>query len=203
MSKLKTLTTGAGVVTTLDLNYLPQAIGFVAATQLTGIKIEVLGVGVVMDLDANGITAHGRATLIGYPTNSYVLDLADGKILNKVVTMTFTNSAAQTPDIFGFGDKEGTGIIQVTRGKVFAGTQATFEGFGMLYLPSLAANDKVTVEFDNGLSEIFEREDLQFASGYIQNYPQYQVNNLKGNINRVIVQAASDQSVYIAKYISA
>lgn len=200
--KIVTLTTGTGVVTTKDLNYVPQYIAFAAATQLTGFKCEVLGEGVICDLDANGLTALGRHRLAGYPTNGYVIPLADGKIINKNVTLTFTNSAAQTPDVYAGGMRVGSNYIRTTRAKVFASQLATFDKFGALFLPSLAAGDKVIIKWVDGLIENHEREDLAYISGYTQYATGFVVDNVEGMIDEVSVLAASDQSIYITRYTS-
>lgn len=198
--KIGTLTTGAAVVTTINLNYLPERINYTAATQLTGLKVEVLGEGVKLDLDANGLTAVGKHRMVGRPTNGYSIPVADGLILNKNVVLTFTNSAAQTPDIFAFADNTGSIFINTSRQKVFANTNAEISKFGVLFLPSLAAGDKVTITYEDGTSQIYEREDLAFLSGQYQNVTAYQIDNLAGTIKKVNILTAADQSIYLTKF---
>jgi hypothetical protein len=198
--KIGTMITGVGVVTTINLNYLPEKLAYVAATQLSGLKVEVLGEGVICDLDGTGLTAVGRLGLKGYPTNGYVIPLADGKIFGKNVTITLTNSAAQTPSIFAYGDNKGLGYIKSTRSKVFANTNAEFSRFAALCMPSLAASDRVTVQFEDGLTEILEREDLEFRVGEVQNATGYYLLNFDGVVENAQVLGASDQSVYVVKF---
>src|SRR4030042_3942145 len=105
--KIGTLTTGVGVQTVIKLNYLPQYIYYLAATQLTGLIVTVSGDGVICNLDATGLSAISGIRRYGAVATSYMIPLADGFIPNKVVEMVFTNSAAQTPDIFGFSNNKG------------------------------------------------------------------------------------------------
>lgn len=200
--RIGTLTTGAGVVTTINLTYLPERVAYVAPTQLTGFRCEVLGEGVICDLDAAGLNALGRHRKAGLPTNGYEINLADGKIMGKNVVLTFTNSAAQTPDIYAYGVGYGTGYIVSTRAVVFANQPATFTRFATLFLPSLAATDKVQAAFVDGLSETLEREDLAFYSGDFQNVTGYLVDNLNGDVDEVTVIAGTQQMAYVVKYES-
>jgi hypothetical protein len=198
--KIGTLTTGAGVITTIDLQYIPEKIFFVAATQLTGLKAEVLGEGVILDLDATGLTAQGKHRIVGPVTNGYVIDLADGIIKGKSLRLTFTNSAAQTPDIFAFGDNDGSIFIRTLKATVLLNTNTPFEKFACLFLPSLAAGDKITITYEDGTTQIWEREDLNAASGLYQGVPAYQIDNLEGKIKQVQVLVAATQTAYITDF---
>lgn len=198
--KIGTLTTGVGVVTTIDLQYVPEAIGFIAATQLTGFKAEVLGEGVICDLDATGLTAQGRHRLLGFPANGYVVSLADGIIKGKSVRLTFTNSAAQTPDIFAWGDNNGEIYVRTSKATVLLNNNTMFEKFGALYLPSLAAGDKVTVTYEDGLTQIWDRDDIALQSGFFQNAAGYVIDNLEGAIKTVQVLVAATQTAYLMDF---
>lgn len=198
--RVGTLTTGAAVVTVIDLQFCPEKIGFVAATQLTGLKVEVLGEGVILDLDANGLTAQGRHRLVGFPTNGYLINIADGVIKGKNTRLTFTNSAAQTPDIFAMGDNVGEIYIRTYRAQVLANNNTIFEKFAALFLPSLAAADTVTVVYEDGLTQIWQRDDLQLYSGLYQQTAGYVIDNIEGRIKTVHVLAGSAQSVYVMDF---
>jgi len=198
--KIGTLTTGAGVVTTIDLQYVPEKIFYTAATQLTGLKAEVLGEGVIIDLDSAGLTSEGQHRLLGNVTNSYVIDLADGIIKGKSLRLTFTNSAAQTPDIFAFGDNEGSIYVRTLKATVLLNNNTPISAFGVLHLPSIAAGDKVTVTYSDGLTQIWEREDMKAQTGFIQNVPAYLIDNLDGEISQVQVLVAATQTVYITDF---
>ena len=198
--KIGTLTTGVGVVTTIDLQYVPEQIGYAAATQLTGFKAEVLGEGVICDLDAAGLTAVGVHRLAGKPTNGYVIPLADGIIKGKTLRLTFTNSAAQTPDVFAFGDNVGSIYIRTNKATVLLNNNTLFDKFGALFLPSLAAGDKVTVTYEDALTQIWDRDDLAFKSGMFQNVTGYVIDNLEGAIKTVQVLVAATQTAYVMDF---
>lgn len=198
--KIGTLTTGVGVTTSIDLQYVPEKIFFVAATQLTSFKAEVLGEGVICDLDAAGITAEGKHRMIGNVANGYMIDLADGVIKGKSLRLTFVNSAAQTPDIYALGDNDGSIYVRTLKATVLLNNNTPIKNFGVLFLPSLAAGDKVTVTTKDGLVQIWERAGLEAWSGNIQNYPQYQVDNLEGDIDEVQILVAATQTVYITDF---
>lgn len=198
--KIGTLTTGAAVVTTIDLQYVPEKLFYVAATQLTGVKAEVLGEGVILDLDATGLTAQGKHRVIGAVTNGYILDLADGIITGKSLRLTFTNSAAQTPDIYALGDNNGSIYIRTLKGTVLLNNNTPFSKFGALFLPSLAAGDKITITYEDGLVQIWERADIEAFSGFVQSSAAYVIDNLEGKIKNVQVLVAATQTVYITDF---
>ena len=198
--KIGTLTTGSGVVTVIDLQHVPEAIGYAAATQLTGFKAEVLGEGVICDLDAAGLSAVGLHRLIGRPSNAYVIPLADGIITGKTCRLTFTNSAAQTPDIFAFGDNIGSIYVRTNKATVLLNNNTVFSKFGALHLPALAAGDKVTVTYEDGLTQIWEREDIAFKSGMFQNTAGYVIDNLDGVIKTVQVLTAATLTAYVVDF---
>lgn len=198
--KIGTLTTGVGVATYLDLQYCPAAISYTAATQLTGLKVEVLGDGVKIDLDAAGLTAQSKHRSLGLPTNTYLINLADGGLLGKSVRFTFTNSAAQTPDVFAMGDNEGMAIVRTMKGTIIANNNTRFEKFAAMFLPNLAAGDKITITYEDGFVQIWEREDLQNASALLQRDAQYQIDNLDGKIKYINCLVATTQQIYIMDY---
>lgn len=201
--KVGTLTTGVGVVTTIDLQYIPEKIFYVAATQLTAFKAEVLGEGVICDLDAKGLTAEGKHRMIGNVTNGYLIDLADGIIKGKSLRLTFTNSAAQTPDIYALGDNAGSIYVRTLKATVLLNNNTLIDKFGVLHMPDLAAGDKVTVSYKDGTTQIWEKADLEAWSGNIQNVPACQIDNLDGEIQNVQVLTAATQTVFITDFKAA
>jgi len=198
--KIGTLTTGAGVVTTITLTYLPEKIYFVAATQLIGLKVEVLGEGVICDLNANGLTAAGRHRLVGFATNGYVINLADGIIKGKTVVLTFTNSATQTPDIFAFGDNEGSVYVRTLRAPVLAASTTRFTKFAALFLPSADAADTINITYEDGLTQQWAREDVQAQSGEFQQTAAYVIDNLSGTTKEVMFTSASAQTAFVMDF---
>jgi hypothetical protein len=198
--KSGTLTTGVGIVTTLDLQYVPEAIGYVSATQLTAFKAEVLGEGVICDLDAAGLTAVGNHRLLGKPANGYVIPLADGMVKGKSLRLTFTNGAAAMPDIFAFGDNIGSVYVRTNKATILLNNNTQLQKFGALFLPSLAAGDKVTATYEDGLTQIWDRDDIALKSGFFQNTAGYVIDNLDGTIKNVQVLVAATQTAYLMDF---
>lgn len=198
--KIGTLTTGSGVTTVITLQYVPEEIGFMAATQLTSFKAEVLGEGVICDLDAAGLSAVGAFRRIGKPATAWIIPLADGIIKGKLVTLTFVNSGAQTPDIYAWGDNNGDIYVRTNKTTVLLNNNTSFEKFGALFLPSLAAGDKVTITYEDGLTQIWERDDISWKSGAFQNIPGYVIDNLSGNIKRAQVLTAATQTAFLMDF---
>jgi hypothetical protein len=205
---LVTLTTGAGVITTANLAFLPERIAFAAATQLTGVKISVQGDGVVFDSDANGITHVGVNRVLGQVTNNYVLTLANSLIPAKNVLFEFTNSAAQTPIVYYDSDsKPIQGIpplfLQMAKAPILVGGNDFFD-FATLSLPSLAAGDSITILYSDGTIQAnMNRADLQYKLGYTQNIvntPIYQIDNYNRSIKQVTVTALAAQTAYVQKW---
>lgn len=205
---LVTLTTGAGVVTSSNLAFLPERIEFVAATQLSGVKVTVQGDGVVFDSDANGLTHMGVNRVLGQLTNSYVLTLADGVFKNKNVLFEFTNSAAQTPTVYYDSDSSAPQgelplFLQAMKVPLLVGGN-DFSDFATLSLPSLAATDSITVTYRDGTVQAnMNRQDLQYRLGYTQlivNTPIYQIDNLNKMIKNVTVVCGAAQTGYLQRW---
>jgi hypothetical protein len=201
--KIGTLTTGAAAITTFDLQFVPEKLYFAAATQLTGLKVEVMGVGTIVDLDASGLTVQGLHRLSGRPTNGYIIDVADGIIKGTNCRVTMTNSAAQTPDVFAMGDNDGTIYIRTQKQYILASNATDIDNFAALFMPSLAAGDKIIVTFDDNTTQIFERDELAALSGYVQNTTAYQLDNLDGSIKNASLLVATAQTVYKTDYLQA
>ena len=149
--QIGSLTTGAAVSTTILLTYVPQYIAFTAATQLTSMKVTVLGDGVICDLDSVGLSMLGQQRVIGQKTNTYLIPLADGMIPNKNVEIIFVNSASQTPPVFAVNMAYGKRYIQSIRQTVLAASGTVFGNFAFLSLGNTAVNDLITITYRDGL----------------------------------------------------
>jgi hypothetical protein len=202
------LTTGAAAVTTLQTNYLPKYFSYVAATQLTGIKITMQGRGVIFDSDANGLSAWGVNRLIGQATNKYTFMLSNGFIPGMTCIWEFTNSAAQTPTVYGDNDETQASpgnryILQGLRQAVQANSGQNFEDFATLTLPSISATDVVNVFYKDGTQQQMNREDilakLQWSQSVI-NTPVYMIDNRVQNIKQVNVIAGVAQTAYVQRW---
>jgi len=203
-----TLTTGAGVVTTFNTTYLPKYFFYTAATQLTGVKITVQGDGVVFDTDAAGLSQIGTNRQFGQITNSFLFTISNGFIAGKNVIWEFTNSAAQTPQVFVSSDETPNNplYLQLLRQAVLANSGQNFTDFATLSLPSLAATDIVNVLYNDGTQQQLNRADIQYQLGWTQNVlntPVYLIDNFGGRIKTVNVLAGANQTAYVQRWVGA
>lgn len=204
---LGVLTTGAGVVTTMNSTYLPQFVHYVAATQLTGLKITVQGEGVIFDSDSAGLNHCGVNRLQGQVTNGYTFRLSNGLIKGKNVIWEFTNSAAQTPSIYvdnhETAPKGNPLYLELIRQAILANSGQDFNGFATLSLPSLAATDQATVTYQDGTVQVMNRADILEKIQWSQNIvntPVYMLDNFPQEIANVNVLAAAAQTAYVQRW---
>lgn len=205
---LVTLTTGAAVVTSANLTFVPEFIWYAAATQLSGIKITVQGDGVIFDSDANGLTHCGVNRVQGQLTNGYAFRLGNGLITNKNVLFEFTNSAAQTPviyyDSFQTPQKDSRMYLQLLRQTALVGG-TDFDNFVTLSVPSFAATDYSNILMRDGTQQSnVLRQDLQQKLGYYQaviNTPIYQWDNWDLKTAKMNLQVGTSQTVYIQRFV--
>jgi hypothetical protein len=204
--QIGTLTTGAAVSTTLLLTYVPQYITFTAATQLTSLKVTVLGDGVICDLDTVGLNMLGQQRLLGQKTNTYVIPIADGMIPNKNVEIIMVNSAAQTPPVFAINMQYGKRYIQSIRQTVLAASGTTFGNFAFLSLGNTAVNDLITVTYRDGLvQKVDPLTELQVIAGLYENIVNnnnYIIDNWQGNVRTVQFTPVATQVVHLCRVVN-
>lgn len=204
---LGTLTTGAGVVTVFNTTYVPKYFFYTAGTQLQGVKITVQGDGVIFDSDAAGLTHVGTNRLFGQITNGFFFRIANGFIPNKNVIWEFTNSAAQTPQVFVSSDEQpvvGAMYLQLLRQAILANSGINFNDFATLSMPSLSANDTVNVLYSDGTQQQLNRVDIQAMLQLTQNVvntPIYLIDNFAGRIKLVNVIAGAAQTAYVQRWV--
>jgi hypothetical protein len=201
------ITTGAGVVTPYNTTYLPEFFHYVAATQLTGVKITVQGEGVVFDSDANGLSHCGVSRILGQVTNGYTFRITNGLIKNKNIIWEFTNSAAQTPIIYLDNHEtapQGRPLyLELIRQQVLANSGQDFNGFATLSLPSIGASDQLTVTYKDGTVQVMTRADMLERLQWTQNIvntPVYQIDNYAQTIANVNVLATAAQTAYVQRW---
>jgi hypothetical protein len=207
MAVIGTMTTGAAVVSTFSLTYLPEQIFFVAATQLTALKVEVLGEGVICDLDAAGINALGRSREISAVTNGFAIQLADGLIKGKNVTITATNSAAQTPTLYAIVRNAGRLYVNSSRQQLFANSPIDLDKFLYLALPNLGATDAVNITYQDGTTSNTNRAEMQYIATLSENVQNtasdYVIDNYEQDIKAVNITQSTTASIYIQKFQAA
>ena len=200
MTAIGTMTTGVGVVSTFNLTWVPQYINFVAATQITGLKVTVLGDGVIMDLDAAGLSVLYNTRQYGQVTNGYSIPLADGLIRGKNVEITATNSAAQTPILYGSSMQAGERYIQCLRQTALANSGVTLSKFAYLGIPAIAAADVLNITYVDGLTQKVEAAELPFMANVFQSGSLNIIDNIEMMIDEVQFTPAANRTIYVVRY---
>ncbi len=200
MTAIGTMTTGAAVVTTFNLTWVPQYIHFVAATQITGLKVTVLGDGVIMDLDAAGLSVLYNIRQYGQVTNGYTVPLANGLIRGKNVEITATNSGAQTPILYGVSMAAGSRYIQCLRQTALANSGVEIERFAYLGIPAIAAADVLNITYVDGLTQKVEAAELPAMANVFQSGSLNVIDNVEGMIDNVQFTPAANRTLYLVRY---
>lgn len=200
--KIGTLTTGAASVDTFTTQWLPAYLYYIAATQLTSIKVIVGGDGVLLDLDAAGLNAVSGIRRYGAVANSYLIPLSDGFVPFKTVEIVTTNSAAQTPALYGFSLQKGSAYIATRRQTVLASSGHTFSDFAQLAVASMATTDECTVGYADGHVQKYESTELLGVyTLYSNETDSYCFDNLDGMIKYVTLIPAADRVCYVTKFL--
>ena len=201
--KIGILTTGAGVETTIKLNYCPQYLYFVASTVPTGLRVSVAGDGTILDLDGAGIAGVSGIRRYGAVANSYLIPIADGLLTDKVTEIIITNGASITPDIFGFSLGHGSTYIVSQRQTVLASSGATFNKFAHLSIASAGATDEITIGFSDGTLQKFNADELKgLYTLYSNETDSFTIDNVEGNITYVRIIPAADRVITWTKYMT-
>lgn len=204
MAKIGTLTTGDTIVTTFTLTYVPQSIRIVAATALKGLVVTVEGDGTPINLDAAGMAAMANIRKIDAQTNEYTWVIADGILLKKNTTISITNSAAQTPDVYVMSEDTGFAYLQQAPVTALLATGIQLDKFAFASFPSAAAADIFSINWKSGVAQNMAREDLATRLGYTQKLKNtgsdYSIDNLKQTVKSVLFTPAATQTIYLAKW---
>jgi hypothetical protein len=207
--KIGTLTTGAASVDNFKLNYVPAYLYYIAATQLTSIKVTVAGDGVILDAAAAGLNGLGVIGRYGAVANSYYIPIATGFLPDKVCEIQTTNSAAQTPDLYGHAFQKSAkrntprGVyVQTVRQTVLANSSFVFRDFLQLCVDSPTTSDIYLVQFQDGHQEQMESTELlAWISLYGNETGSYVIPNSNARINFVRLVPSTDRTVYVTKYV--
>ena len=206
MTKIATLTTGANVTTEVELSYVPEFIYYTAATQLVNVTIKVLGVGVVTQLDANGLNTVGRFNQVGQIADGTIIRLGDGLHRNKKCTMIFENSGAQTPTVYGASTGTGSLFVESIAQSLNQNTPAYLSRLLMAAFPSASGSDNLTVEYSDGTVEQLDFIELSYLTSLQQSVQNsandYQINNSTQAYRKVTFYPVSGaQTIYTSSIV--
>ena len=197
---MKVGTATHAATTQLNLQFCPQYLSIAGGT-VTSVKVDVLGAGTILDLDANGLAAVGYRDLKAVTSGTFLLPLADGLVKNKTLVITIVNThVSADADVCAFSYNEGSVYIKSETQTVLANNNPMLYNFAQVWLPNLASGDKVTCEFADGTNQIFEREELGLMSTLQQATSQYLVDNKLQTYSNIRVLVATTQSVYVMTY---
>lgn len=198
--KIGTVAAGVGTATTFNLAYVPEFLRFIAATRPQAIKVNVLGVGVITDLDAAGILSTGKQRKVSMPTNGYEIGLADGLIEGRNCEITVINSAAVAFDLYAdSSNKGGLGYIRSLRQTIFGSTPFDAINFSFLGLGNLAAGDQIDITYADGTVQKIEPAEIGFLSApyNVDSENVKLIDNREGLINKVRFIPAANEVIYI------
>jgi hypothetical protein len=166
MSKIGTLTTGAGVVTTLTLQNIYQfiLIGTVdAANALRALNVNLAGNDTINIIGASFVDAFTKlvtAGLLGADvTKARVIPIGDGSAGNVAAQYRLTNDGATTPDIFGFGTAKFENPVTAQMISVNSLSKQSFAGFSFLLVDTSNVSE-VNATFGDGWQDRFDLADL-------------------------------------------
>lgn len=217
--KIGTVPSGTTTTVTkeIELTYLPEILhwGSGGIQNFDRIEVEVLGVGLIMNLNEAGIGAIGGAALVGKNDDGDVfLRLADGKVDNVNVVIRITSSIAAV-DIFAFsqsktqGDQGGFYYKTISQ-TIFADSAAVFSDFDLLHLVNTTDNDNIQINYQDGLSDQFVPSDLpDYNSQYFGVHPsagtidQYVPNlfEVTPQVSRVMITPAAQRTIYKRSFL--
>jgi len=152
MSQIGTLTTGAGIVTTINLQYVPEfiVIGTAFANNvLSGISWNISGqeqVNISGAVSTNALAKFkNRGTLTNQTVNT-IYSTGFGYIPNKQFQIRLTNAGVTTPAIYAFSRQFGNGrVLTASQQVVIDGANQGFSNFlGLQFLATNVARVDLT-----------------------------------------------------------
>lgn len=169
MAQIGTQTTGAGVVTALNLPYCPQYLiidsTFAASFDITAIDVSINGQSTVSligadDIDAcSEIKSHACSSQTA-GGNMMALELSDGEI-NASTLIRLTNEGSNTNAIYGVSKQVGSAPYRISQFTINATSNQIFQSYDYLLLNSSPANiDSVEIQWSSGYKNRFAPQEL-------------------------------------------
>lgn len=203
MAQIGTMTTGAGVVTTLNLPYCPQYLivndTFSESFQLTNFSVSINGQSTVELIGADAIDSVAQiksnvgGDIAGQNNGCMMaLELSDGQI-NAPTLIRLTNESTGTDPIFGVSTAVGTAPYRYSQFTVNATSNQQFSEFDSLLMDSSPTNiDSIEIQWNDGFKDRYAPEELpvlfrnQYCAEEQSKYggtgDQSWINNEDGNI---------------------
>jgi hypothetical protein len=183
MAQIGTMTTGAGVVTSLNLPYCPQYliidVVYQGTFDLTNIDVSINGQSTVSLIGADDIDAVAQLRAQVSATDAQVmmaLELANGEI-NAPTLIRLTNEGANTNAIFGVSSQVGTAPYRYSQFTINATSNQIFQDFDSVLINSSPTNiDSIEIQWTNGYKDRYAPQELpalfksMYASQNIGNF---------------------------------
>ncbi len=197
--KIYTAAGGVGVAFSFNMTYLPEVLKYNhGGNQLTSLRVETQEDGVLHDWTAAGLNAMTGYMKVGAQTaNDIYLQIADGEMRPKNVTVSGVTSAVGAIDFFVASDNRGTVPFKSSNAAILALNPTKFTKFTALFIPTMAAGDYAEIVYDDGHSQRWEREDLAAWASNYQQVEGYIINNIQGYIKSATIRCAAATPCYI------
>lgn len=182
-----------------NLTYLPEFLTWNdAGAPITLLRVETQEDGVLANYNAAAIAAINGFMLLGtQAANQVFLRIADGHISNRNATITVTTAAAAAISFFGGSDNIGALPWEMKNAAILALNPTEFQNFTAIFVPTLAAGDRVTVEFADGHKQVMAPADLRALSSFFNQVAGIIINNVQSYIHKVIIEAAAATPAYV------
>jgi len=161
------MTTGAGVVTSLNLPYCPQYLliddSYNGTFDLTNIDVSINGQSTVSLIGADDIDAVAQIKSHSSDGNANIimfLELANGQI-NAPTLIRLTNEGANTNAIYGVSSQVGTAPYRYSQFTINATSNQIFQDFDSVLINSSPDNiDSVEIQWTNGFKDRYDPREL-------------------------------------------
>ena len=167
MAQIGTMTTGAGVVTSLNLPYCPQFLlvdnSYTGTFDLTNIDVSINGQSTVSLIGADDIDA--VAQIKSHPSVDdgnvlMALELANGEI-NSPTLIRLTNEGANPNAIYGVSSQVGTAPYRYSQFTINPTSNAIFEQFDSVLINSSPTNiDSIEIQWVDGYKDRYAPQEL-------------------------------------------
>jgi len=170
MAQIGTMTTGAGVVTSLNLPYCPQYLiidnTYMGTFDLTNIDVSINGQSTVSLIGADDIDAvaqiksHTEQAVDGAVGLMMALELSNGEI-NAPTLIRLTNEGTNTNAIFGVSQQVGTAPYRYSQFTINATSNQIFQDFDSVLINTSPANiDSIEIQWTNGFKDRYSPYEL-------------------------------------------
>ena len=167
MAQIGTMTTGAGVVTSLNLPYCPQYLildnSYSGTFDLTNIDVSINGQSTISLIGADDIDA--VAQIKSHPSVDdgnviMAMELANGEI-NAPTLIRLTNEGANTNSIYGVSSQVGTAPFRYSQFTINATSNQIFQDFDSVLINSSPTNiDSIEIQWTNGYKDRYAPQEI-------------------------------------------